>query len=229
MNRSKLINVVGIAIGITGIAFVVRRVVRDRSEIADALSSANLVWLVVGGITGVVAMALIGVNWLLILRHTGAAAPWRRGMSWFFVGQLGKYVPGGIWPIVGQAELAHRGATPRGAAYFSTAMSMVATFLGAATVAALTGLISHHSNTSQVRHGAPLRYAVAGRAGSWHRGPQRLEGAVADHDGGGSGVADPQAANRVVLPEPVGAPAQDRSGAVRGDHRIAHIKELRPV
>ena len=142
MNRSRLINVVGIAIGITGIAFVVRRVVRDRSEIADALSSANLVWLVVGGITGVVAMALIGVNWLLILRHTGAAAPWRRGMSWFFVGQLGKYVPGGIWPIVGQAELAHRGATPRGAAYFSTAMSMVATFLGAATVAALTGLIS---------------------------------------------------------------------------------------
>lgn len=142
MNRSRLINVVGIAIGITGIAFVVRRVVRDRSEIADALSSANLLWLVVGGITGVVAMTLIGVNWLLILRHTGAAAPWRRGMSWFFVGQLGKYVPGGIWPIVGQAELAHRGATPRGAAYFSTAMSMVATFLGAATVAALTGLIS---------------------------------------------------------------------------------------
>ncbi len=142
MNRSRLVNIIGIAIGVAGIAFVVRRVVRDRSEIADALSTANLAWLVVGGIAGLFAMALIGVNWLLILRHTGAAAPWRRGMSWFFVGQLGKYVPGGIWPIVGQAELAHRGATPRGAAYFSTAMSMVATFLGAATVAAVAGLIS---------------------------------------------------------------------------------------
>lgn len=142
MNRSRLINIVGIAIGITGIVFVVRRVVRDRSEIADALSSANAAWLVVGGITGLVAMALIGVNWLLILRRAGAAAPWRRGMSWFFVGQLGKYVPGGIWPIVGQAELAHRGATPRSAAYVSTAMSMVATFFGAAAVAAFTGLIS---------------------------------------------------------------------------------------
>ncbi len=142
MNRSRLINIVGIAIGVAGIAFVVRRIVRDRAEIADAMSSANVAWLVVGGISGMVAMALIGMNWLLILRHTGAVAPWRRGMSWFFVGQLGKYVPGGIWPIVGQAELAHRGATPRGAAYSSTAMSMVATFLGAATVAALTGLIS---------------------------------------------------------------------------------------
>ena len=142
MNRSKLINVVGVAIGVAGIAFVARRIVRDRSEIADALSSAELAWLIVGGVTGLLAMGLIGLNWLLILRHGGAAAPWRRGMSWFFVGQLGKYVPGGIWPIIGQAELAHRGDTPRRVAYSSTAMSMVATFLGAATVAAISGLIS---------------------------------------------------------------------------------------
>jgi hypothetical protein len=142
MNRSRLINVVGIAIGVAGGAFVARRIVRDRSEIADALSSANPAWLVIGGITGLLAMGLIGVNWLLVLRHGGAAAPWRRGMSWFFVGQLGKYVPGGIWPIVGQAELAHRDSTPRRVAYSSTAMSMVATFLGAATVAAVSGLLS---------------------------------------------------------------------------------------
>lgn len=142
MTRSRLVNLVGIAIGVAGIAFVTRRIIRDRSEIADALSSAEPGWLVVGGVTGLIAMALIGANWLLILRRAGAAAPWRRGMSWFFVGQLGKYVPGGIWPIVGQAELAHRDATPRSAAYFSTAMSMVATLLAAATVAAVAGLIS---------------------------------------------------------------------------------------
>ena len=142
MTRARLVNLVGIAIGVAGVAFVTRRIIRDRSEIADALSSAEVGWLAVGGVSGLIAMTLIGVNWLLILRRAGAAAPWRRGMSWFFVGQLGKYVPGGIWPIVGQAELAHRGATPRSAAYFSTAMSMVATFLGAATVAAVTGLVS---------------------------------------------------------------------------------------
>ena len=110
--RSRLVNLIGIAIGVAGVAFVVTRIVRDREAIADALSSAELGWLVVGGAAGMIAMALIGVNWLLILRHAGAAAPWRRGMAWFFVGQLGKYVPGGIWPIVGQAELAHRGSHP---------------------------------------------------------------------------------------------------------------------
>ncbi len=142
MGRSRLVNLIGIAIGIAGIAFVVTRVVRDRAAIADAMSSADVGWLVVGAVAGTIAMALIGLNWLLILRHAGATAPWRRGMAWFFVGQLGKYVPGGIWPIVGQAELAHRDATPRGAAYSSTAMSMVTTFLGAAAVAAITGLFA---------------------------------------------------------------------------------------
>jgi uncharacterized membrane protein YbhN (UPF0104 family) len=142
MNRSRLVNLVGIAIGVAGIAFVTTRIVRDRDAIADAMSSAEVGWLVVGAVAGTIAMALIGLNWLWILRHAGAAAPWRRGMAWFFVGQLGKYVPGGIWPIVGQAELAHRDATPRGAAYSSTAMSMVATFLGAAAVAAITGLVT---------------------------------------------------------------------------------------
>ncbi len=142
MSRSRLVNLVGIVIGVAGIAFVTTRILRDRDAIADAMSSAEVGWLVVGGAAGTTAMTLIGLNWLWILRHAGAATPWRRAMAWYFVGQLGKYVPGGIWPIVGQAELAHRDATPRGAAYSSTAMSMVTNLLGAASVAAISGLVT---------------------------------------------------------------------------------------
>jgi glycosyltransferase 2 family protein len=146
MTRTRVANLLGIAIGAAGVAFVVQRIVRDRAEISDALSAAAPGWLVVGGMAGAVAMTIIGVNWLGIIRRSGATVRWRRGLSWFFVGQLGKYVPGGIWPIVGQAELAHRGATPRSVAYASTAMSMVATFLGAATVGAASGLIAPTSS-----------------------------------------------------------------------------------
>lgn len=146
MTRTRVANLVGIGIGVAGVAFVVQRIIRDRAEIGDALSAAAPVWLVVGAVTGSVAMTLIGVNWLGIIRHGGGTVRWRRGLSWFFVGQLGKYVPGGIWPIVGQAELAHRGATPRPVAYASTAMSMVATFLGAAVVGAVTGLVAPTSS-----------------------------------------------------------------------------------
>jgi hypothetical protein len=142
VNRSRLVNLLGIAIGVAGLAFVAVRIVRDREEIADALASSDPLWLVVALISGLAAMTLLGVNWLLIVRHGGAPAPWRRGLYWFFVGQLGKYVPGGIWPIVGQAELAHRDRTPRPVAYWSTAMSMVATLLGAMAVATIAGMVS---------------------------------------------------------------------------------------
>lgn len=142
MTRSRLVNLLGIAIGVAGLAFVAVRIVRDRDAIADAIESSDPVWLVVAVLFGLAAMTLLGVNWLLIVRHGGAPAPWRRGLYWFFVGQLGKYVPGGIWPIVGQAELAHRDRTPRPVAYWSTAMSMVATLLGAVGVAAIAGTMS---------------------------------------------------------------------------------------
>ena len=95
MNRSRLANLLGIAIGVAGLAFVAVRIVQDREAIADAVESSDPVWLVVAVVSGLAAMALLGINWLLIVRHGGAPAPWRRGLYWFFVGQLGKYVPGG--------------------------------------------------------------------------------------------------------------------------------------
>ena len=87
--NSRLVNLIGIAIGLAGLAFVGVRIVQDRDEIADALSSADPWWLVVALVSGLGAMALLGVNWLAIIRHGGAPAPWRRGLYWFFVGQLG--------------------------------------------------------------------------------------------------------------------------------------------
>ncbi len=142
MNRSRVANLIGVLIGIAGLAFVAVRIVRDREEIADAFASVDPAWLLVAVVAGLAAMTLLGLNWLVIVRHAGARAPRRRGLNWFFVGQLGKYVPGGIWPIVGQAELAHRAATPRSIAYSTTALSMVATLLGATATAAIAGLVS---------------------------------------------------------------------------------------
>jgi uncharacterized membrane protein YbhN (UPF0104 family) len=52
-------------------------------------------------------------------------------MSWYFTGQLGKYVPGGIWPIVGRAELAVRNNVARTDAYATTGLSLVTTYTGA--------------------------------------------------------------------------------------------------
>ena len=142
IDRQRLGSLLGLVVGVAGIAFVVVRVARDWGDFTDAVASAAPGWIVAASIAGIAAVVGIGVNWIALLRGRGVVVGTRRGFSWFAIGQLGKYVPGGIWPIVGQAELARRGGARRGDAYTATATSMLATLLGAVSVAAIGGLVS---------------------------------------------------------------------------------------
>jgi glycosyltransferase 2 family protein len=142
MNKQRLGSLVGAAIGIAGIVFVVRRVARDWDDFSDAIASASPAWVACGLVFGLAAMSMIGWNWFALLRSNETASDFRRGATWFFVGQLGKYVPGGIWPIVGQAELATRAGTSRSQAYSATALSMLATLLGAAVFGVGAAMVS---------------------------------------------------------------------------------------
>lgn len=142
MTRQGLGSLVGVAIGILGIGFVALRLARDWTAVSDAFADTAPGWAAVAFAAGVAAMSAIGLNWVALLRSRMHSLSATRGLSWFFVGQLGKYVPGGIWPVVGQAELAVRGGAGRRDAYASTATSMVATLTGAATFASIAGLVA---------------------------------------------------------------------------------------
>ena len=141
-SRRSFANLVGLTIGVAGLVFVGVRIARDWDQLTATLESAQLPWLVAAVAAGLTSMTLIGVNWLALIRRRGHAAPLGLGLSWFFTGQLGKYVPGGVWPVVGQAELAGRGGADRRSAYLATASSMTFTLLGAVTVAVVSGLLS---------------------------------------------------------------------------------------
>ena len=51
--------------------------------------------------------------------------------------ELGKYLPGGIWPVVGRGELATRGGVSRTVAYASTLISLGVMCIGAALTCGL--------------------------------------------------------------------------------------------
>ncbi len=140
MNRQRLASLAGVAIGLLGMGFLALRLARDWDEVTTAFTDTDPRWAVLAFVCGACAMSVIGGNWVALLRGRGAAVEMRSGFAWFFVGQLGKYVPGGIWPVVGQAELAARGGVARRDAYTATATSMVATLTGAAAFASITGV-----------------------------------------------------------------------------------------
>ena len=51
--------------------------------------------------------------WRTVLADLGSRVPLQVAARIFFVGQLGKYVPGSVWPIVMQAELGRDHRVPR--------------------------------------------------------------------------------------------------------------------
>ena len=128
---ARLSSVLGIVIGIAGVAFVARTLISKWDEVSDAFSQVDAVNLVLSLFLGLAAMTSIGWIWVTMIVARSHNVRHRNAMAWYFTGQLGKYVPGGIWPIVGRAELAVRNGIPRLDAYASTGLSLVTTYAAA--------------------------------------------------------------------------------------------------
>ncbi len=131
----------GIAIGVAGVAFVIKTLVSKWDEVSNAFSQVNAINLALSLLLGLAAMTSIGWIWVTMIIARSHNVRHRNAMAWYFTGQLGKYVPGGIWPIVGRAELAVRNGIPRLDAYASTGLSLVTTY-AAAVVAIAIGAAS---------------------------------------------------------------------------------------
>jgi uncharacterized membrane protein YbhN (UPF0104 family) len=103
-----------------------------------------------GGVVGALAMVLLGLGatgllWLRLMATLGARLPLRTGLATFFVGQLGKYIPGSVWSIGAQAQLAGRQAVPARATVAAGLLFLgyhVATAVAAGTLALLLGALS---------------------------------------------------------------------------------------
>jgi uncharacterized membrane protein YbhN (UPF0104 family) len=136
--KRHLASAAGLLIGGAGIAFITRTIWRDRAEVGAALGALDPWLAVLALLLGVTAMVQIGLAWRRALAIVGERRPVVDTLYRYYVGQLGKYVPGGIWPVVGRAEMARRGGVGAGAAYSSTVLSLATTYLGAMVVAVAT-------------------------------------------------------------------------------------------
>lgn len=138
----KVAPLIGAAIGVAGVASVVRTLLVRWDEVSAAFGEARP-WPLAGSLAlGLGAMGLIGWIWTDLVRTRGHLHDRALALSWYFTGQLGKYVPGGIWPIVGRAEMAVRSGVPRPDAYASTGLSLVTTYMAATATVALGSLAS---------------------------------------------------------------------------------------
>ena len=128
---AKIITTFGLVIGAAAVFFVVRRLIADWPEVEPYLDDADYRWLGVAGFCAVAGMTSIGWGWRHVMRTLGADPHLGRTIAWYYVGELGKYVPGGVWPVLGRGELARRGGIPKSRAFTSVALSLGMLYLAA--------------------------------------------------------------------------------------------------
>jgi glycosyltransferase 2 family protein len=133
----RLLRYAGLVIAVLGVAFVVRALIITWPEVRAAVAGANPAPLIAALALGSGAMLLIGLGWLRCLAALGTRAPVREALHWYYLGQLGKYVPGGIWSVMGRAEMARGGGVPASVGYSSTMLSLAVTYLAAILVASI--------------------------------------------------------------------------------------------
>ncbi len=138
----------GVLLGVAGVFFVVSRITEGWNESGALIRDARWGWTLVGVGLALVGMSILGLVWRAVLSALAVRTRRADVFTWYQLGNLGKYVPGGVFQVLGRAELATRGGVPRAVAYNSVALSMGATYVCGALLAAVLlpfALLEHGS------------------------------------------------------------------------------------
>ncbi len=139
--RQQIPRIVGGAVGVLGLFFVGRLVWTQRSELAATIDRAEPGWLIVALVVGICGLTVIGWSWQALVLHLGGRLGFASALRGYFVGQLGKYVPGGVWAVVGRGEWARRDGVTGPVAYASTILSMVTAYVAGSLMAGMALLM----------------------------------------------------------------------------------------
>ncbi len=142
-------------VGVLIIAAVVYAVVSQWSEVRHAIT--DMAWQsVLLAFLCVIAGSLTAVmSWRALLAEEGHRLSPLEAARIFLVGQLGKYLPGSVWSVVVQMELAKRSGVPR-ARTFTASLCWIGLSLSSALTVGIIGIpVIARANT-------PITWALLG-------------------------------------------------------------------
>jgi hypothetical protein len=109
-------------------------IAKNYSGLRSAISTMGVAAIAESLLLAVAGTAAIGQIWTSVLRGLGARVAAGEASGVFFVSQLGKYLPGSVWPVLAQMEFGRRIGTPR--------RTMLAANLLMLAIVTATGLIT---------------------------------------------------------------------------------------
>ncbi len=94
-------------------------------------------WLLLSGLLYLAGISLSALYWKRLLGHLGSRPPLGTALRAYFVGHLGKYLPGKAWALFVRASLVHGGGVPLGLATLTSFYEVLTTMAAGVLVAAV--------------------------------------------------------------------------------------------
>ena len=94
-------------------------------------------WLALAGLLYLAGLAFSAWYWRRLLGQLDREPPWYATLRAYYVGHLGKYVPGKAWAVVLRATLIHASGTSVGLAALTTFYEVLVTMASGVLVAVL--------------------------------------------------------------------------------------------
>ncbi len=120
------------------LGLAVYAIVKDWRHIGHDLALLGV--LDIAGALGAVllALAMTAVMWRYLVAALGSPLPLRTAARILYIGQLGKYLPGSIWPVLAQMELGKAHAVPRHRSASASVLMMLLTLIAGLLTSLLT-------------------------------------------------------------------------------------------
>ena len=106
-------------------ALAVWAVAAEWDAVVGALGRLDPAALVLALVATAGNLVLAGAMWRVALADLGSRLGWATAARVYFVGQVGKYIPGSVWPMIMQAELASDHGVPRRRSATASAVSLL--------------------------------------------------------------------------------------------------------
>jgi hypothetical protein len=113
VTRGRTVAIVRVVVAVAVVVALVWGVARNWTEISADLQRVSVGALLLSVVPAGLGTWLTMVGWRVVLADLGSPLHTAPAGGVFFVGQLGKYLPGSVWTVLVQADMAARLHVPR--------------------------------------------------------------------------------------------------------------------
>ena len=101
----KISKIIGVAIGVIIIGFMINAFLENWNEVKPYLINMKAGWFVCSIIVNIITFLFTANNWANLVIHMDKTIDVMEAMDVHIITVMAKYIPGGIWNVVGKAVL----------------------------------------------------------------------------------------------------------------------------